>query len=73
MGTDRELSWRASDAVAYEQMRQLSDLLVARMIMTDRPRALAIRRDTFAIDGFDRPAIDRRSREVADMLREVLA
>ncbi len=68
-----ESSWRVGDAVAFEQMRQLSDVVVARMVLTDRSAALEVRRRTLLTDGYDRSAVDARSRELAEILREVLA
>ncbi len=68
-----ESSWRVGDVVAFEQMRQLSDVVVARMVLSDREGALAVRRKTLETDGYDRAAVDARSRELAEILREVLA
>jgi hypothetical protein len=68
-----ESSWRVSDVIAFEQMRQLSDVVVARMVLSDRAGALAVRRATLETDGYNRSAVDARSRELADILREVLA
>lgn len=64
--------WRLSDAEAYAQMRQLSDLIVTRMALVDRASALTIRQDTLDTDGYDRSAIDARARHLADLLRRVL-
>lgn len=72
MGDDSALKWRVGDVVAFEQMRQLSDLVVARMVLSDRSRALAERRRTLSTNGYDRAAVDARSRELAELLREVL-
>jgi hypothetical protein len=64
--------WRVGDAIAYEQMRQLSDLLVSRLRVDDTVRALEVREQTLNVDGFDRDAIDKRARELAVLLQEVL-
>jgi hypothetical protein len=73
LANQRGLEWRVGDVVAFEQMRQLSDLVVARIVLSDRPRALAERRRTLATNGYDRAAVDARSRELAELLREVIA
>jgi hypothetical protein len=67
-----KLDWRVGDVLAFEQMRQLSDLVVGRMVLSDRARALAERRRTLSTNGYDRAAVDARSRELAELLREVL-
>jgi hypothetical protein len=64
-------AWRVGDAVAFEQMRQLSALVVSRLILDDPARALEVRRQSLLVDGFDRTAIDRRSRELVALLQEV--
>jgi hypothetical protein len=66
------VKWRVGDAIAYEQMRQLSDLLVSRLRVDDTARALEVRRQSLSVDGFDRDAIDKRARELAVLLQEVL-
>jgi hypothetical protein len=66
------IEWRVGDVVAFEQMRQLSDLVVARVVLSDPTRALAERRRTLLTNGYDRAAVDARSRELAELLREVL-
>jgi hypothetical protein len=65
--------WRVGDVLAFEQMWQLSSLLVSRLILDDPARALDVRRQTLRVDGFDRAAIEKRSRELAALLQEVLS
>ncbi|MDF2506223.1 MAG: hypothetical protein K0Q52_82 [Microbacterium sp.] len=65
--------WRVGDAVAFEQMRQLSAMLTSRLIVDDPTRAFEVRRQTLLVDGFDRASIDERSRELAALLQAVLA
>lgn len=73
MNAKQAAKWRVGDAVAFEQMRQLSALVVSHLLIDDPTRASEIRRTTLRVDGFDRAAIDARARELAGVLQEVLS
>lgn len=76
-------AWRPDDIVAYEEMRDLAisvqSLLIARarqdngLAIGARAEATQIRCDTLAIDGFDRKAVDARTRRLALRLLELRA
>lgn len=52
-------SWRASDAVAYEQMRAAADALTSVLLSTEAvPEARSTLLAAQSIDGFDRAAVD---------------
>lgn len=73
MNPDQSARWRVGDAVAFEQMRQLSALVVSHLIVDAPASAREVRRGTLSVDGFDRSAIDTRARELAALLQEVLS
>lgn len=76
-------AWRPDDIVAYEEMRDLAveaqTILIARARQggTDaddaRAEASAVRRETVAVDGFDRKAVDAQTRRLALRLLELRA
>lgn len=57
--------WRVNDIVAYDVMRELASSVQARLIdqvrdgdESARTELLAVRRNTLAVDGYDRSAVD---------------
>ena len=74
-------AWRPDDIVAYEEMRDLAiaaqSILIARarrdttQVPTARVEAAQIRRETLAVDGFDRKAVDTQTRRIAFRLAEL--
>jgi hypothetical protein len=74
-------AWRPDDIVAYEEMRDLAiaaqSILISRarrdLSQTTAARAEAARlhRETLAVDGFDRKAVDAQTRLLALRLAEL--
>ena len=68
-------AWRPDDIVAYEEMRDLAvetqTLLIAKArrggagAEDARAEATRLRRETVAVDGFDRKAVDDQTRRLA--------
>lgn len=61
-------AWRASDAVAYDEMREAANDAIASLLRLSNEGAMlpstavaqvaAIRRELFRIDGYERAAVD---------------
>ena len=74
-------AWRPDDIVAYEEMRDLAveaqTLLIAKArdggarAEDARVEASRLRRETLAVDGFDRKAVDDQTRRLAQRLIEL--
>lgn len=74
-------AWRPDDIVAYEEMRDIAisvqTILIAHARQDNaretgaRAEAARVRRETLAIDGFDRKAVDGQTRRLALRLVEL--
>ena len=58
-------AWRADDAVAYEELREVSAAVVSLLVSRQRPdragaiaEAAHVRQCVLEVDGFDRQAVD---------------
>jgi len=74
--------WRVNDTVAYDVMRETATALQAQLlelartdndaaVETTRAEAAAIRDDVFAVDGYDRAAIDAQTKRFTARLAEL--
>jgi hypothetical protein len=64
MATEQSL-WRVNDVVAYDVMRELASAVQSRLLEltsdgdeSARAELIALRRATFAVDGYDRAAVE---------------
>lgn len=69
-------AWRASDSVAYEQMRAAADTVVS-LLLDDSPPdvmgAALILDDAQSVDGFDRAAVEAARERFETQLSDLRA
>lgn len=74
----RSSAWRVNDAAAFDEMRETSAELIARLMSLDRLEnssalefrleALLVNEESLQVDGFDRKAVDALAIRFADRL-----
>lgn len=69
-------AWRASDAVAYEQMRAAADAVVSLLLNDSEPDlegSASVLDDALSVDGFDRAAVDAARERFETQLSDLRA